>query len=290
MTEAGFINSPAINRLRHSRAANRIRMVASLGRLLRRRDGAARALAAALRTTMIGRIPSEERAWSARIEAHRTELASAAEGSPTLYYPGKEADPGKEAALGGITGLDRRSASSEFALISLPRHWCVLLMRIVRELAPRSCVELGTGLGISAAYQAAALELNGSGTLTTLDAAPECTRRAKAGLSALGLDHRVELELGVIGETLEGVLERAAPVEYVFLDAEHQGTATLEYFETMLPYLSGGAVVVFDDVGFTADMLAAWKSIRRDERVSPAFGLGRVALAMTAAGGSIEDA
>ena len=42
-------------------------------------------------------------------------------------------------------------------------------MRIVRELSPRACLELGAGYGISAAYQGAALELNGSGTLTTME-------------------------------------------------------------------------------------------------------------------------
>ena len=34
-------------------------------------------------------------------------------------------------------------------------------MRTVRELSPSACLELGAGFGISAAYQGAALELNG---------------------------------------------------------------------------------------------------------------------------------
>ena len=44
---------------------------------------------------------------------------------------------------------------------SMPRIWARFLMRLVGELAPRSCIELGTGFGISAMYQAAALETAG---------------------------------------------------------------------------------------------------------------------------------
>jgi predicted O-methyltransferase YrrM len=278
MTEAGLLNSSTINRVRHSQAANWMRMVASLTRVLPRRDHASRALATALRTTLIGRIPPREREWIARIEGQRSELVSAADLAPALWYHGNEGAPGASAELDGP------AASSGVSLISLPRQWCVLLMRLVRELAPRSCIELGTGLGVSTAYQAAALELNEGGTLTTLAAAPECIRTAKAGLSVLGLDHRVEFELGSISDTLVAVLERTAPVDYAFVDAEHRGAVTLEYFEAMLPNLSPGAIVVFDDVGFTADMLSAWKSIRRDERVAQALGFGRVALTMTERG------
>lgn len=53
--------------------------------------------------------------------------------------------------------------------MSLPPPWCLLLMQLVRELAPRFCVELGTAFGISTAYQATAPELNGSGKLATFE-------------------------------------------------------------------------------------------------------------------------
>ena len=49
-------------------------------------------------------------------------------------------------------------------------------MRLVRELRPHSCLELGTGVGVSAGYQAAAMELNGVGRLLTLDGSADGRR------------------------------------------------------------------------------------------------------------------
>ena len=68
-----------------------------------------------------------ERAWIERIEARRAELAA--------------------------------SEVSQFAQwASIAPVWGRLLMRTVRELQPRTCLELGAGFGISAAYQGAALK------------------------------------------------------------------------------------------------------------------------------------
>jgi len=56
--------------------AYRVLMAASLPRLAARPDAASRALRRALWTTALGRVPREERAWIARIEARRAEMAS----------------------------------------------------------------------------------------------------------------------------------------------------------------------------------------------------------------------
>lgn len=112
-------------------------------------------------------------------------------------------------------------------------------MRLVRELHPRSCLELGTGF----AYQAAALELNGAGRLTTLDVAAPWATIAERRFAELGLDEKVELRRGTIDETLDGVLQDASPVDYAFLDAEHTEVATIKHFDGVLPVLASGAVV-----------------------------------------------
>ena len=164
------------------------------------------------------------------------------------------------------------------AMLSLPPAWCALLMRLVRELEPRSCLELGTGAGISTAYQAAALALNGSGTLQTLEGSPDWARRAGANLSALGLDD-VGIVVGTITETLPAAVERGRPIDFAYIDAEHETEPAVAQFERILPGLSPGAVLVFDDVDWS-QMRAAYERIRRHPRVAAAVGVGRLGLAV----------
>ena len=137
----------------------------------------------------------------------------------------------------------------------------MFLIRLVRELAPVTSLELGTGLGISSAYQAAGLELNGRGELTTLEGARAWAEVAEQGLSSLGLAERCRVEVGPIDETLEPVLNRIAPIDYAYLDADHSEEATVKHFEAVLPHMARGGVVVLDDVAFSWDMWQAWTRI-----------------------------
>jgi predicted O-methyltransferase YrrM len=172
------------------------------------------------------------------------------------------------------------AVSGVYGWLSIPAPWGIFLLRLVRELLPRSCLELGSGLGISAAYMGAALELNGNGRLTTLDAAADWAGIAAEGFGALGLDERIELQIGPIEDTLPAALRGTAPVDLAFLDAEHTQEATRRHFEAVLPSLSDGAVLVFDDVDLSPEMRRAWKRIRRHRRVSVAVAVRRMGLAV----------
>lgn len=243
-------------------AGSRIAMATSLPALLRRSDRVSRALAEALRTTAIGAVPAEERAWADRIEARRR-------ATPNLIATAEAAERDPAEHLGEAAGACR--------WMSLPPTWGRLLMRLVRELAPGSCLELGTGFGISTAYQAAALELNMQGGIVGLDV-ERMTAIAADGLSALDLGHRVELRGGLIEETLAAALELAAPVDFALLDADHTERGTLEAFDAIAPHLAPGAVVVLDDIRWTDGMRRAWRAVGRRARVSATIDLRRVGI------------
>ena len=139
------------------------------------------------------------------------------------------------------------------------------LMRTVRELAPRSCLELGTAFGVSGAYQAAALELNGPGILTTVER-NEGWRDGPGGLpsrppGAGRAPIRVAARLA---------WERARsmpPIDYAFLEPTTPTRATLAHFATLLPHLREGAIVVFDDINWSDGMWRAWRSIAPRARI-----------------------
>jgi predicted O-methyltransferase YrrM len=262
-------DSPAATAAHRALMAIRARRVAS--RDHRRSD----ALALVLRDTALGRVPSDERQWIERVEARRLEIPfeMAAAGSPGPFGIGmgqSEGSPAPDEA----TRLARAWGVCRWA--SIPPIWGRFLTRLVRELGPSSCLELGTGLGLSGAYQALSLELNGEGSLVTLEAHDEAARIADRGFEALGLAQRVELRFGLIEETLPGLLERIAPIDFALIDAEHTEEATTRHFDAVLPYLSEGAVVVLDDITETDEMRRAWRTVIGRDRVSLALGLRRV--------------
>lgn len=239
-------------------------------------DGPARAIARALVTTAFGRHSSEERAWVRRIEGRRRELDRDKATAQPWIPEHARATRDKEEAILPV------AIQTLAPWVSLPRVWCLFLMRLIRELEPRSCLELGTGLGVSAAYQAAALELNGMGSLVSLEAASEYVEVARRGVASLGLQQRVDVRLGPIGETLVGALKDGAPIDYAFVDAEHTEEATLTAFDSILPGLSDGAVVVFDDINWPG-VSNAWSVISSHPRVGIAVGCRRVGVIVIAA-------
>lgn len=255
---------------RVAKTGRRALMAASIPRLATRRDDASRALIRALGTAAMGRSPAGESSWVERIEERRRELISsgAIVREDVQKGPGAARDRTEERSL---------PVSGASLWMSLPQCWCVLLMRLTRELRPRSCVELGTGFGISGAYLAAALELNGEGRLTTFDRARGLAGIAEQGFTALGLESRVELAIGSIDDTIEDVLERNPPVDLALVDADHAEEATVRHFEAMLPFLSDPAVVIFDDIHRgNWGMGQAWRRIKDHQNVSRAIGLRRL--------------
>lgn len=243
--------------------AHRALMAAGALRIAGSDEPGARAVARALRAGAAGRMPTDEGDWIARVEARRGEIPFelAAAGDE----PAAAADPARRLA----------DAWETCRWTSIPPLWGRFLTRLVRELAPSSCLELGTGLGLSAAYQGAALELNGHGQLITLDA-HEAARIAERGVAELGLEHRVRLEFGLIDETLDALLERVGPVDYALLDADHSEEATVRHFDAVLPHLADGAVVALDDITQTDGMKRAWRTVAGRARVAAAVGLRRI--------------
>lgn len=242
-------------------AGHRLVMAGGAVRLAPRRDHVTRSIATALRKAALGREATAERQWLERIEARRAllprELASAS------------ADTGSSnptEALDGATGI--------CALISVPRAWGRFLFHLVRTLAPRSCLEVGTGIGISATYQAAALELNGAGGLITVDTT-EHARAAERSFAELGLSPRASLVVDAPGEGIARAIERGGPFGLVLLDADHTENGTVRDFDAIAPHLSDGAVIVVDDIGWTDEMRRAWKTIRDRPQVEYALALQR---------------
>ncbi len=273
-TSAETNDLPANEAVSRRPLLTRLAMVGRVPGLIARRDHVSRAAARALGVTAIGLEGGRERGWIDRIEKRREELAS----ERTAVAP--DFDP----AAGGVTGswfagIDGPVPIWGIArMFSIPSAWGAFLLRLIRELSPSSCLELGTGLGLSAAYQAAALELNGAGSLVTLEGADAWAAVAEQGLDELGLAGRARVERGSIDDVLPPLAAELAPIDYAFLDADHSEEATVKHYEIVEPHLASGGIVLLDDVTHSDDMRRAWESIGGSRRASGRLELGRMGL------------
>ncbi len=229
--------------------AHRARMASAVPFLARRRDPVTRAVATALRDAALGWVPAEERAWIDRIEAGRRRIAEGLEIPEAVRW------------------------------MSLPPVWGRFLIRLVRELQPRSALELGTGFGLSTAYQAAAMELSGRGRIVSFDV-DDMLAIAGPGLASIGLDGRAELVGGPIDETLPARLAGIEAIDYALVDHDHTEAGTLAAFDELLPRLVPGAVVVLDDISWTDEMRGAWAAIEERDGVASTIGLRRLGVAV----------
>jgi predicted O-methyltransferase YrrM len=160
--------------------------------------------------------------------------------------------------------------------------WCRFLFGLVRATRPATVLELGTSMGISASYLATAQRLNGGGRLVSIEGAPALASLARGHVAELGLSD-VEVANGRFAELLGPTLERLPPIDFVFLDGHHDGTATLEYFEQVRPHLAPDAVVVFDDISWSPGMAEAWEQVRRDRAFAATLDLRVLGVGMVGA-------
>lgn len=155
-------------------------------------------------------------------------------------------------------------------LASRRREDAVALHLMVAELRPERIIELGTNVGISSAYMAAAQQDAGQGSLVTLEASPGRSRVARGLHEALGL-RGISYVLGLFDATLESALDR--PVDFAFIDGHHQYEPTLDYFDRIWRRSKEGAVFIFDDIRWSTGMERAWRRLQTDPRLSVAVDL-----------------
>lgn len=267
-----------------AKVGRRIARPVRLYTLWQSRDPYLQLFASSAQAALSGALTLEEKAWTSRIERLRAELEASTERvtrtdfGAGLRHAAETAQDGAVASLDGARVEDEVQRIARFS--SKKGLWALFLFKLIRELRPLRCVEMGTALGLSGAYQAAALALNGRGELTSLEGSAELAAIARRNWAALGLQG-ADVVVGKFSDTLGGVLGARAPIDYVFVDGHHDENATLDYFEQLVPHLASPACLVFDDIAWSKGMRRAWRSIESDRRiqVSVDFGMMGVAIA-----------
>ncbi|HUR12403.1 MAG TPA: class I SAM-dependent methyltransferase [Flavitalea sp.] len=164
-------------------------------------------------------------------------------------------------------GNERRIADlTKYA--AKPKKTAQLLFRIIKYFQPQRIIELGTSLGISAAYIAAA---NPEATFSTIEGSADIARKAKSNLSLLGYN-QVDVINGTFDTVLPKLLENTV-VDCVFIDGNHRYDATVGYFDQLLPKTHSGTILIFDDIHWSKEMEKAWEKIKANPAVTCSIDL-----------------
>jgi predicted O-methyltransferase YrrM len=162
----------------------------------------------------------------------------------------------EEPALVGIEGDTRRllgdirredTFSQRWAADSLLARCCYLLCRLIQ---PSVVVETGVAYGVSSAFILRAFEVNGRGTLHSIDLPP--LRREAGRFWGIAVPERLRgrwrLHRGASGRMLPRLLGEAGPVDLFVHDSLHTLANMRREFETVWPYLRTGGALLADDV------------------------------------------
>ena len=152
-----------------------------------------------------------------------------------------------------------------------------LLFRLVLWARPRYILELGTSAGISTAYMARAAP---GAEIFTLEGNPDLVRVARGIASTLHAGNIQFIE-GNFDDTLQGVLGMSYGFDFVYLDGNHAYEPTLRYFNLIEHHLTTDALVLVDDIRWSAEMWNAWNAILQNPAVKSSvdcFSYGIVSL------------
>ncbi|HOE03587.1 MAG TPA: class I SAM-dependent methyltransferase [Bacteroidales bacterium] len=246
-------------------------------RKMKIRGGNARWLAEAVSESLWFKPGCDEKQRIDAIENFRKNLETSAKTINVIDYGAGDSKSSRsdEEMYNGVS--DSRVVGSVCRSASKPAFWALILYKIIIKSKPSNCVELGTCLGISAMMQAAALKINEFGQLVSLEGSPELAELSAENLSLTGYDN-VQVVCGRFSDTFAQVLNQLHTVDYAFIDGHHDEKATLQYFETILPFLSESAVLVFDDISWSDGMRRAWNQIKKHSSVAVSLDLRQMGI------------
>jgi len=171
----------------------------------------------------------------------------------------------------GKNKLSQRTISSLAKNSNRPKV-SQLLHNMVDRYQSKVIVELGTNLGLSTLYLAMAAP---TAEIITFEGCPEISNRAKRNFQDLGVEH-IQIVTGPLDKTLDKILFNFDRIDLLFIDANHNYAATLQYFLKCLPKIHQKSIVVVDDIHWSKAMEKAWKQILLHDQVQLSVDLYQV--------------
>lgn len=162
-----------------------------------------------------------------------------------------------------INKSNQRTVASITKNSAKPKKFGQLLFRMVKEYQPVTILELGTSLGITTSYLSLAKP---DSKTVTMEGAKEVASIANKNFKSLGLQN-ITIAEGNFDNTLSSVVSGLPAVDFAFIDGNHRQQPTENYFHQLLPKINNDSILIFDDIHWSAEMEAAWNTIKNHPSV-----------------------
>lgn len=166
----------------------------------------------------------------------------------------------EDLGAGSRTSATKQRSVQQLAKSALkPKKYAQLLFRLVKHYKPATVLELGTSLGITTSYLAAAAP---NAKLITIEGSKAVAGVAQKTFEALS-QKNIQLLRGNFDDVLPSVL-RPSPSSFdlAYVDGNHRYQPTVNYFHQLLPHLHHNSILVFDDIHWSEEMERAWEEIK----------------------------
>ncbi len=134
-------------------------------------------------------------------------------------------------------------------------------------------VEFGTAFGVSGMYWLAGLKRSRHGRLLTFEPNAVWADIARANLASISQDF--DLVTGTFEEYIDSTLKPGERIDIAFVDAIHTSAFVFHQFDILMPRMTPGGLILFDDISFSEDMMSCWSAISRDPRIVASATIGR---------------
>ena len=171
---------------------------------------------------------------------------------------------------GGCYNKYRTIALPKLVAMTTPKKQGWFMFRLLQFLKPDVVLELGTNLGIGTAYFQSALQANAQ--IITIEGCNNISEWAVQNFNTLNKKN-IAREIGNLDDVLPLVLAKIPAPDFIYFDANHAYEPTINYFELCLRFKKDNTVFLFDDLRYSAQMLAAWQYIQNHPSVQVTIDL-----------------
>ncbi len=144
-----------------------------------------------------------------------------------------------------------------------------LLFRLSRYFQPNNILELGTSMGLSAAYLASG---NKDSQVTTIEGCPNISAQAIKNIKSINIRNITAIN-GSFDQELPGYLSSITQLDFAFIDGNHLEKPTINYFEQCLLKTVNSSCIIFDDIHWSEGMEKAWDYIQNHQDVTLSIDL-----------------
>lgn len=228
------------------------------------RAGLPRQMKPALEYLVSGIFDSKAAAAAKLVEARRREIAEKGDDRIPILGSRNGYSQARPVELVELT-MERIARTGK------SQKWGTVLYLIAGAFKSSVVIELGTCAGISAMYLSSAPTVR---MLITVEGSKELADVAKESLKTR---RNVRVVNALFDEAFDSQLSSLeSKADLAFIDGHHEKTATIHYFDRLVPFLTSPAVVIFDDISWSSGMREAWNVLSKRPEFAHCIDLGEM--------------